>query len=78
MRIKNLLKRYCLMALLVGITLMANASPVELTKARVIGAKFLNGSTSLRIANPENLQCAKIYRTNDGTPAFYIFNTTNG
>ena len=78
MRTKNLLKRYCLMALLLVATFAANANPVDITTAREVGAKFLNGNTSLRISNPDNLQCVKVYCMEDGTPAFYVFNATKG
>ena len=66
------------MVLLVMMTPVLNANPVDLTTAREVGAKFLNGNTSLRIDNADNLQCIKVYCMDDGRAAFYVLNTTNG
>lgn len=66
------------MALLLVMTFVANANPVDMATAREVGAKFLNGNTSLRISSADNLQFVKAYCMDDGTPAFYVFNTTKG
>lgn len=63
---------------LVTMTLMANANPVDIETARKVGAKFLNTNTTTRVANDADLQCVKVYRMENGTAAFYVFNTSTG
>lgn len=74
----TLFRRCSLMALLLVMTFVVNANPVDLATAREVGSKFLNGNTLLRISNPDDLQFVKAYCMDDGTPAFYVFNTAKG
>ena len=66
------------MALLAAMTLMASANPVDLVTAREVGAKFLNTSTSIRLADADALRYVNTYYTAQNVPAFYVFNTEKG
>ena len=77
MKFRSLPKQVVIMALFVAMTLTAGAHPVDITKARQVGAKFLNGSTTVKVSDAD-LQCVQTYRMEDGTPAFYVFNTLSG
>lgn len=68
---------FTLMMLLIAIGFAADANPVDLNRAREVGAKFLNGSTELRVT-PNELSLAATYSTTNGTTAFHVFNTSNG
>ena len=78
MKTFTLLKRYCLIALLAAMTLMASANPVDLVTARQVGANFLHASNLSRTNDPANLQLVKTYCTANNDAAFYVFNTTGG
>lgn len=68
---------FTLMMLLIAFSFAAEANPVDLNRAREVGAKFLNGSTELRVT-PNELSLAATYSTTNGTAAFRVFNTSNG
>ena len=63
--------------LLFFLTLGAKANPVDMGQAREIGAKFINGSTSMR-TTASSLRHITTYRTDNNVAAFYVFNTSNG
>ncbi len=66
------------MALLVAMTIVANAHPVNPATAREVGAKFLHASALLRTDSPSDLQLVSTYHTTNNDAAFYVFNTENG
>lgn len=65
------------MMLLIAVSFAAKANPVDLNRASEVGAKFLNGSTELRV-RPNELSLAATYSTANGIAAFRVFNTSNG
>lgn len=68
--------RCCLMSALLFITLTVKSNPVSLQLARQVGTAFLKNSTMLQFN--ESLRLAATYYTENGIPAFYIFNVTQG
>ncbi len=54
------------------------ANPVDENLAREIGAKFIQASTTMKVANSNDLELVKTYNVERGAAAFYVFNTTSG
>ncbi len=72
---KKLLSVFVL--LVISFAVMAN--PVDVNTARAIGYGFLRTNTDLQIkGNVEQIDAAKIYRTESGVPCFYLFNMGQG
>ena len=71
-------RSFTIFLLLTLVTLTAQANSVDLKSAQQVGAKFLNANTSLKSDDVSDLQWISTYRTDNGTPAFYIFNHSQG
>ena len=71
-------KRYLFIALLAMMVQMAVASPVSLETAKYVGLQFLIENTQMKCLQTDDLQLVKIYWTENGTAAFYVFNIENG
>ena len=70
-------KTLTIMMLLLVLAMGAKANPVDMRQAREVGAKFINGSTSMR-TTVDDLRHVTTYRTDSNTAAFYVFNMANG
>lgn len=71
-------KHYLFIALLAMMVQMAVASPVSLETAKHVGLRFMSENTQMKCLQTDDLQLVKIYRTENGTAAIYVFNTENG
>jgi hypothetical protein len=70
-------KTLAIIMLLLALTMGAKANPVDIRQAREVGAKFVNGSTSMRTTT-DDLRHVTTYRTDNNVAAFYVFNMANG
>ena len=70
-------KTFTIMMLLLVLTMGAKANPVDMRQAREVGAKFVNGSTSMR-TTVNDLRHVTTYKTDSNAAAFYVFNMANG
>ena len=66
-----------MMMLLFALTLGVKANPIDIGQAREVGAKFVNGSMSMR-ATANDLRHVTTYKTDRNVAAFYVFNMANG
>ncbi len=64
---------FALMMLLLAMMVAAKAGPVDVNRAKQVGAKFVNANTDLR-ATAQDLRLATTYRTTEGIAAFHVFN----
>lgn len=65
------------MMLLLAAKFAAEANPVDMNLAREVGAKFVNGSTTMR-TTVNDLRHVITYSTDNQIEAFYVFNVSNG
>ena len=66
---KSNMKKTLLLFALLGLFLGSFARPIDLETAKVIASKFMR---------THDLQVSATYPTDKTTPAFYVFNTTDG
>lgn len=66
-----------LMMFLLAANFAAEANPVDMNLAREVGAKFVNGSTTMR-TTVNDLRHVITYSTDNQIEAFYVFNVSNG
>ncbi len=67
-----------LLMLLLCIALGAKANPVDMMRAREVGAKFINANTAIKMASYNDLQLVTTYHTSNNDAAFHVFNTPKG
>lgn len=74
---KSITKAFVLV-LLMDLSLILHANPVDLNAAREVGMKFMNVNAKVSLRNIDELRLATTYRTADNQAAFYVFNVDNG
>lgn len=60
------------------ISLTAIAKPVDVKQARKLGSEFLQANTPLKLDDASELHLVTTYLTEQGIPAFYVFNLDHG
>ena len=71
-------KLLTLMLLLLAFAPKVKANPVDMGRAREVGAKFVNANTAMRVTPNTGLQLVYTYRTSHNDAAFHVFNTPKG
>ena len=71
-------KALFLLVFLATLSFASKANPVDLNRARTIGAKFVSANTTMKSATANDLQLITTYRTSSDVAAFYVFNLDNG
>ena len=69
------MRKSIFLTLLLAAFFVVSANPVDVSTAKVIGAKFLQASTNVKSAD---LQLVSTYNIGRGEAAFYVFNADNG
>ena len=67
-----------LFVLLLSVTGMTKANPVDLRTVREVGMKFMNANTNAPLRSADDLELVTTYNISRGDAAFYVFNTPNG
>ena len=71
-------KRILLAFVLLAISQLCQANPVDLQTAREVGTKFLRTNTGVQLRGSTDLELVKTYSTESDAAAFYVFNAPNG
>ena len=66
------------LAFLLATIVAAKAGPVDVSRAKQVGAKFINANTGTRAATAQDLRLVSTFRTTEGVAAFRVFNLDGG